>query len=122
MGLIFIFGRNLEILVGGKHLFMIYFISGIVGSISIIIYTPFINWEGLIAGASASTFGVTSAFAMIKPNEIVLKEKAKYWPIALFISNVALMIINPSVSIGGFAHIFGILIGIIYGRAIKKVV
>lgn len=121
MFLVFIFGTQLERVTSAKVVFYAYFLSGFIGSMTILAYAPLIGYNGEpIAGASAAAFGIVAVYAALQPNTIILKSKSKYWMIALFIVNLILTIQNPQVSIGGPSHAIGIVVGLIYGYSYKK--
>lgn len=120
MALLLIFGKELEKTIGGKHVFLIYFISGFLGSLVVIPFAGITNWTGQIAGASAAIFGITAAFAAINPEKIILKGKMKQWALSLFIINILIYFINPDVSIGAPAHAIGIILGYLYGLWLKR--
>lgn len=119
-GLLFIFGRDLENIIGRKNVFIIYLLSGFLGSLSIIPYASIIQWTGPVAGASAATFGLSATYAAINPDRMILKGKAKHWALSLFIVNIVISLSNPEVSIAAPAHSIGLIIGVIYGLWIKK--
>lgn len=119
-GLLFIFGRNLENIIGGKNILIIYMLAGFLGSLSIIPYVNIIKWTGTVAGASAATFGISATYAAINPDKMILKGKAKHWALSLFIVNIVISISNPEMSIAAPAHSIGLIVGVIYGLCIKK--
>lgn len=120
MFLILIFGTELYKTTNALVFYSAYILNGFLGSLSILIYAPLIGYEGeLIAGASAAAFGVVATYVILKPNEMVLKSKSKFWLIAIFIVNAILTIQNPKVSVGGPAHAIGILGGLAFGYILK---
>lgn len=121
MFLILVFGSELYKETNAKLLYFAYILCGFIGSLSIFIYAPLIEYNGgLIAGASAAAFGIAATYVMLQPNTEILKSKSKYWLIALFVVNAILTIQNPQVSVGGPAHAIGILVGLIIGWLLKK--
>lgn len=121
MFLILVFGSELYKETNAKILYFAYILCGFIGSLSIFIYAPLIEYNGgLIAGASAAAFGIVATYVMLQPNTEILKSKSKYWLIALFVVNAILTIQNPQVSVGGPAHAIGILVGLIIGWLLKK--
>ncbi len=120
MVLLLVFGIELEKVVGGRHVFLIYLLCGFLGSLVIIPFANVIQWTGSIAGASAATFGITAAYAAIKPNRVILKGKMKQWALSLFLINIVIYLLNPSVSIGAPAHALGIIVGYLYGIWLKR--
>ena len=65
---LFFFGPRVEARLGSRHFAVLYFISGIVGAILSMIFSPM----AAIIGASAGVFGVMLAFAWFWPNEQIL--------------------------------------------------
>ena len=120
MGLLFFFGRELEKNIGGKKVLYVYFLAGLSGSLSIILYADYIGWSGAVAGASAAVFGVCAAYAILNPERMILRGKAIHWLISLFVVNLILTILNPELSIGGPAHALGVIIGVLFTMKIKK--
>jgi len=120
MALLLIFGKELEKIVGERHVYLIYFMCGFLGSLVIIPFAEITQWTGLIAGASAATFGLIAAFAAINPEKIILKGKMKQWVLSLFVINTVIYFLNPTVSIGAPGHAVGIIIGFLYGLWLKK--
>ncbi len=120
MALLLIFGIKLEKLTSSKVVLLIYIISGFIGSLSIIPVSVVLDWTKDVAGASAAVFGVVAAFSVMQPNAIVLKSKAKTWLMSLFVSNIVIAILNPSISIGAGAHVAGIIVGMVYGYCLKR--
>ncbi len=120
MGLLFIFGVELEKAVDARNVFFIYVLTGFLGSITIVLYSVIIQWTGPVAGASAATFGIAAAFAAISPNNIILKGKVKHWVLSLFIVNIIVTMLNPQVSVAAPVHALGIISGFISGLWIKR--
>jgi len=120
MGLLFIFGGELEKIVNSRNVFFIYFLTGFLGSVTIVPYAGIMQWTGPIAGASAATFGITAALAAINPNKIILKGKAKHWVLSLFVVNIITTLLSPQVTVGAPAHASGIILGFICGLWIKR--
>ncbi len=121
MLLVLIFGTELNKETSAKVLYFAYVVCGFIGSLTIFIYAPLIDYNGgLISGASAAAFGIVAAYATLKPDALILNSKSKYWLIALFAVNAILTIRNPQVSIGGPAHAVGIVVGMFIGWLLKK--
>lgn len=121
MFLILIFGSELYKETNAKVVYIAYILCGFIGSLSVLVYASLIGYNGgLIAGASAASFGIVATYVMLQPNAIILKSKSKYWLIALFVVNAILTIQNPQVSVGGPAHAIGILVGLLIGWLLKK--
>ncbi len=122
MALFLFFGVKLEKVSGPLAAAMTYIVAGLLGSLAILATAPFL-WDGeLIPGASAAVFGTVAAFAMMRPNEIILRSKARVWPIALFAVNLALALSSPLTRVGAAGHAVGIAAGLACGYVIKRMV
>lgn len=120
MGLLYVFGGKLEGVVDRKGLLVLYLLSGLFGSLVTLPLASLLGWEQTVFGASAAVFGVVSAFAVIRPDDMIIGYKAKLWLSALFLWNVISALINPLTSIGAGAHVTGIVTGIVFGIALKQ--
>lgn len=118
VGFILVFGRELEELVGGIHLLMIYLLTGLAGSLALTSLAGPTGLEGLSLGASASFLGLFGAIAVL-PNSQRL-ERFPVRPIlaAIVLANIA----APLMDFGGWAssaaHGAGIAMGALYGWAL----
>ena len=119
MVLLFVFGLELEKITNSKFVISLYVLAGLVGSLAIVPASVLGRSNDLIAGASAAVFALVAAFAVMRPDASILKSKAKLWALALFIFNALTLFINPEMSQSAFAHITGILVGIIVGYWIR---
>lgn len=120
MLLVLIFGTQLNRATNGMVVWGVYLLCGLIGSLVSLVYAPLIGYSGgPIAGASAAAFGIVATYVALEPNKIILKSKAKYWLIALFLVNAVLTIQNPQVSVGGPAHAIGIIEGFVFGYLLK---
>jgi len=131
---IFFLGRPVEEALGRKSFLILYFASGVVGGLCQTlagVFASAVGWHdyafkfaGSVVGASAGGFGITAAFALLFPDQILLlfmiiPMRAKYllWlSIALAGWGVAM---PPDKSIFGqhvadAAHLGGILAGVIF--------
>lgn len=115
MGLLFIFGVELEKATSSRNVFLIYLITGIAGSLTFAPFARLIGCTEPAVGASAAVWGVIAAFAAMYPNVVILKGKAKDWVLALFVGNLVLAVLNPQVSVGAGSHVVGIVSGIVCG-------
>lgn len=115
MTLLFVFGKELEKITNSKLLITLYLLAGFIGSLVIVPISILVGTQDLIAGASAAVFGIVTTFAVIRPDTIILRSKAKWWALALFIFNIVIVILNPETSVGAVAHIAGIIVGLVYG-------
>jgi membrane associated rhomboid family serine protease len=130
---IFFLGRPVEEALGRKSFLLLYFSSGIVGGLCQTLAGVFANVVGLhdyapyftgpVVGASAGGFGITAAFALLFPDQILLlfmiiPMRAKYllW---LSIAIAGWGVARPENSLFGqrvadAAHLGGILAGFIF--------
>ncbi|GAB6056364.1 hypothetical protein JCM15415_16800 [Methanobacterium movens] len=99
---------------------IVYLIAGFIGSLTIIPVAYIIGFTGPVFGASAAVFGIVSAFAIMRPNTIILKSQAKWWPLALFIGKAIMVILNPEIPVETGAHASGILTGLLLGYWMKN--
>lgn len=122
MMLLLYFGTQLEKLVGAKSVVFIYLVSGLIGSLTMPIVASFIEWEGLVMGASGACFGVVGAFAALRPYHKFIQGNSKIFnalmggnaltfAVLMFGMNAFIAITNPSVSIGAAAHGLGLIFG-----------
>ncbi len=119
---LYIFGRPLELRLGGSRFLNLYMISGLVGGIFWLLF----NWEAggyPVVGASGAVFGVMMAAAMAFPNQQIM---LLFPPIPMrlktfvFAYGTLEVILALTVAEGGgiahIAHLGGILGGFIYMR------
>ena len=132
---LYVFGRDVESVLGKAKFLALYFFSGIVGGLfqelAALIWPQYFG--SAVVGASAGVFGVVSAFAMLFPERplmllllfvIPLNMRAKY----LLLVNLlltALGISFPQSLFGGHvahaAHLGGILTGLAFIRFREEV-
>lgn len=120
MILLFFFGIELEKITNVKWLVSIYILAGFVGSLAIVPVAMFVGNEDLIAGASAAVFAIVVAFAVMRPDALVLKSKAKWWALALLVFNVLTLVFNSQMADGAVAHLAGILVGVCFGLWLRN--
>lgn len=67
---LFLFGRPLERRIGSHNFLRLYFVSGLIGGVTWLLF----NWTSPIPviGASGAVFGVMMAAAMMFPNEMII--------------------------------------------------
>lgn len=115
-----VFGLKLERTAGSTAVVLVYVISGLIGSLTMIPLAPLLDWSGHVVGASAAAWGVAAAFAAMYPDERVLGSKAQAWVAALFIGNLVLSLSNPAMSIGAGTHSAGIIVGLLCGYWLRR--
>jgi membrane associated rhomboid family serine protease len=112
-----LFGSMLERLVGSRRFLLVFFVSGIVANILSV------NFYDASLGASGAIFGVIGALIMIRPGLPVF---AFGFPMPIFIAGilwvagdvlgaVGYMSGNPINNTGNFAHLSGMIVGLVMG-------
>ena len=124
---IYVFGREVEEALGRKSFLTLYFASGIVGGLCQALAGVLLpsQFGGAVVGASAGAFGLTAAFAMLFPEQVlllffVIPLRAKYL-LLLSLVVAVIGIVLPSRSVTGpriadAAHLGGMLTGLIFVR------
>lgn len=115
MGVFFFFGSKLEKITNAKTVILVYLISGFIGSLTFPFTQSMVQRPELVAGASAAVMGTVTAFAVMRPSIVILRSKAKWWALALFIFSIFSAILTPQTLDSAVAHITGILVGLISG-------
>jgi hypothetical protein len=112
---LFMFGIVLENKIGSKHFIIIFFLSGIIGSVGYMITAsdPMIP----AIGASGAIYGILGALAVVMPLMTVWVVGIPMPMIVAAVVWIALEVFgmfSPS-SIAHGAHLGGVVVGIIYG-------
>ena len=130
---IYVFGRELESLLGGRRFLALVFSSGIVGGVFQVLTAMVWPWlfGGEVVGASACAFGLVAAFAMIYPEReltmlifFIIPVRMKAKTLLIFSAVLAVMgiifhdYVMPGVAHA--AHLGGMAIGWFYVRKILK--
>lgn len=120
MLMLYFAGREVESILGRKHLLAIYFGGGLLGAIGHLVFTD----AGVsIVGASAGVFAVLVAFATILPElevtlllffVIPLRMKAKFLAMGLVGVSAFFILSGASGNIAHIAHLGGALLGWVY--------
>jgi membrane associated rhomboid family serine protease len=127
---IYMFGREVESMLGGKKFLVLMLSSGIVGGVFQVLVA--LVWPqyfgGPVVGASACAFGLVAAFAMIFPEReltmliffvIPVQLRAKTLLIASAVLAVA-GIVFPMDNVANAAHLGGMAMGWFYVRKILQ--
>jgi membrane associated rhomboid family serine protease len=131
---IYVFGRELESLLGGKKYLALMFSSGIVGGVFQVLTAMVWPWlfGGAVVGASACAFGLVAAFAMIFPEReltmliffiIPVRLRAKTLLILSAVLAVAGIVFSESIlggNVANAAHLGGMAMGWFYVKTILK--
>lgn len=116
MLVLWMFGSEVERVLGRRRFLTLYFTAGIFAGVCGCIFTP---WSPMI-GASGAIFAVEIAFALYFPNSTVIfyffPIKAKY--LAMLFTGITIFncIISNSGNVAHFAHLGGIIYGFLFVR------
>lgn len=103
---LYIFGPQIEYLMGKKKFFLFFILSGIGGNLITYIF----NFYSLSAGASGSLFGIFGAFLyLIRHHPYLVTDQGRRGILELLGVNLVLTLLVPSISIS--AHLGGLVIG-----------
>src|ERR1019366_4593735 len=127
---IYVFGRELESMLGGRRFLALMFSSGIVGGVFQVLTA--MVWPALfggqVVGASACAFGLVAAFAMIFPEReltmlifFVIPVRLRAKTLLILSAVLAVMgIVFPWDNVANAAHLGGRAMGWFYVRKILK--
>src|ERR1017187_398267 len=127
---IYVFGRELELLLGGRRFLALTFSSGIIGGVFQVLTA--MVWpalfDGPVVGASACAFGLVAAFAMIFPEReltmlifFVIPVRMRAKTLLIFSAVLAVMgIVFPWDNVANAAHLGGMAMGWFYVKKILK--
>jgi rhomboid protease GluP len=105
-----ILGAGLEKLIGSFKFFILYFASGIISSLIVVMFTPI----GLTVGASGAIYGILGIFLYsILFKQHLLSYADRIYIRNLFIINIIFTFLMPRISIPG--HIGGAVAGFLLG-------
>jgi rhomboid-like protein len=124
---LFMFGRVLESVLGGKKFFILYFVSGL-GAAALQLFIYYIQGApAIMIGASGAVLGVLAAFAVMFPNVelmiifLPIPIKAKYLVPIYAVFELFFGIANfKGDNIAHFAHLGGAIVGFILVMIWKK--
>ena len=117
MFMLWMFGRELEIIMGTRR-FLTYYMTCVIGAGVIQLLVS--AWQGSpypVVGASGGVFGLLLAFGMTFPNRMIMllfppiPMKAKYMVVLFGILELYLGISGRAPGIANFAHLGGMLFG-----------
>ncbi|MDP8205333.1 MAG: rhomboid family intramembrane serine protease [Candidatus Electryonea clarkiae] len=119
MFLLWMFGAQLESIWGPRRFLTYYLICGVGAGLLNAVVTP--GSPIPIVGASGSIYGLLLAFGLTFPNRVillwfVLPIKAKYLVIIMGALELFFALSQPSSPIAHFAHLGGMLFGLVYLR------
>jgi membrane associated rhomboid family serine protease len=120
---IFVFGREVEAMLGRGRFLALYFSSGVIGGVFQALAGVLLGgrFTASVVGASAGAFGLVAAFAMLYPEQPVmlfpfpLSLRAKF--LLLFSGLIAVLgLILPMGNVAHAAHLGGVLTGMAFVR------
>ncbi len=129
MFMLFMFGREIEHVMGSGR-FLIYYVVCVIGAA--IVQLTFANFTGSFGptiGASGGVFGILLAFGMLFPNQVIMlifppiPMKAKYMVILFGLLELYLGVSGKVSGIAHFAHLGGMLFGfvlILYWARVRR--
>jgi membrane associated rhomboid family serine protease len=126
MLMLWMFGRELERLMGARR-FLIYYMVCVVGAGLVQLLVGLVQgWGVPTVGASGGVFGILLAFGMAFPNRMIMlmfppiPMKAKYFVIMLGVFELSLGFSGVNNGVANFAHLGGMLFGFILIRYWRK--
>lgn len=122
MFMLWMFGRELAIMMGDKR-FLIYYFTGVVGAgIVQLIVASFQGGDYPTVGASGGVFALLLAFGMTFPNRMIMlmfppiPMKAKYMVILFGLLELYMGVSGSAPGVANFAHLGGMLFGFVLLR------
>ena len=132
--IIFVFGRIIEDVVGGRNFLLITLASGVLGGLfQVGTAAVWPQFDGPVVGASAGAFGLVAAFATLFPERVLTM--LIYFVIPLRMRAKTLLVVSAGIAVGGMlfpalfdrlmgghvanaAHLGGMVMGVFYVRKI----
>lgn len=122
MLVLWMFGSEVERVLGSRRFLTLYFTAGIFAGICCCIFTPQMS----IIGASGAIFAIEVAFAMYFPNSTVIfyffPIKAKYLVMIFAGITIFNCIVPKAGNVAHFAHLGGLVYGFLFVRYSYRVV
>jgi membrane associated rhomboid family serine protease len=131
---IYVFGRILEDVLGGRNFLLITLASGVLGGLfQVGAAAVWSQFDGPVVGASAGAFGLVAAFATLFPERVLTM--LIYFIIPLRMRAKTLLVVSAGIAVGGMlfpavfdrlmgghvanaAHLGGMVMGVVYVRKI----
>jgi len=129
--MLYIFGRQVEILVGQRAMLGLYLTAGAIGGVlHCLLSWAFPRHFGMhpVVGASAGVFGLLAVFAVLNKETQLTALIAFIIPVQMRAKTLLLImlgvtvlgLLNPQSNIAHTAHLGGMLVGIVYARYLLK--
>jgi len=119
MLMLWMFGRDLERLMGARR-FLTYYMVCVVGAGAVQLLVGVVQgWGVPTVGASGGVFGILLAYGMAFPNRMIMlmfppiPMKAKYFVIMLGLFELSIGFSGVSNGVANFAHLGGMLFGFV---------
>ena len=114
---LWMFGMELEHVMGSKKFLIFYLLCGLGGGIANLVIAPMFTSVGPTVGASGAVYGVLLAFGMLFPERpiyiyFLLPIKAKYFVVMYMAFEI--FSIGSMDGVAHFAHLGGALVGFLY--------
>ncbi len=110
-----LFGSILEKLIGGKKFLAVFFLAGIFANLIAV------NFYSSSLGASGAIYGVLGCLAFIRPGMAIWAfglPMPMFIAVILWIAGSVIGIFVPS-NVGDIAHLSGIVVGLLFGLALR---
>ncbi|MSR06149.1 MAG: rhomboid family intramembrane serine protease [Gemmatimonadetes bacterium] len=112
---LFFFGSRLENRLGGQRFLSLYLVSGLVGALASLIFTP----GAAVLGASGAIFGVMLGYARYWPRDLVLiwgifPVQARWLVVGMTVLSLMQGFGGTGGNVAHFAHLGGFLGGLVY--------
>ncbi|ADH97744.1 rhomboid family intramembrane serine protease [Salisediminibacterium selenitireducens] len=119
--LVIMFGGKLEKTIGTGTSVVLFLIMGLMGSVALFLYAPFMTWTGEPAAlASVAAIGMASIYTGLVKDAEIMGSKARRWVLIMFIMNIVLSWQNEELTLLGPAHGLAIALGYGIGYGLRK--
>lgn len=116
----YFFGRFLLEIIGSNYMLIIYFCSGILGSLFYIAIGYFMAPNSIAIGASGAIFGLGGTLVVLRPNLRVIAFPIPV-PMPLWVATlVGFLIMSVVPGIAWQAHLGGLICGLIAGLLLRR--
>ena len=111
-----LFGSILEHVIKSKKFLILFFVSGLVSSLSVLMF------YNAALGASGAIFGLLGALVILRPKMTVW---VSYFPMPMFVAGIVWALIDiirfsMPTGIASAAHLSGLFVGLIFGIFYRK--
>ena len=114
-------GLPIEKMMGKSRYLLLYFISGLMGALLVILFQPPIS---VTVGASGAVVGILGSLAIFYPNSrlmlFFIPMKAKTAAIVIGVGSIALAVTGSADVFSHWGHLGGLIGGLLYSRYVLK--